>query len=303
MNVETQPAAAKSRSAICNILVLTDLSPRSEVALRYATTWARKLGAMLHIAYFIRPTSYALAWDVYGPVMEKVWEDGRAGLAAIDASAELKNVLHATYLNPGEIHDGLEELIAAQKVDLVILASAARTGLGKVLLGSTAESVFRTAPCPVLMLGPSAQLPKPARKPQTLLLAVDFGPATARAQGFAFALAQELHARLYLLHVLAGRGGNSVPPPSEIEAAERQLRALVPPEAESWCKPVPMVKTGEPAAEIVNAASQVGADLIVLGARPPPHLSVYTGWANAYTVLHEARCPVLTVREKEQSRP
>lgn len=295
--VETQPEAVMPRIAIRNILVLTDFSPRSEMALHYATTWARKLGAMLHIAYFIRPTSYALAWDVYGPVMEKVWEDGRAGLAAIDASVELKDVLHATYLNPGEIHDGLEELITAQKVDLVILASAARTGLGKVLLGSTAESVFRTAPCPVLMLGPGAQRLEPARKPQTLLFAADFGPATARARGLALSLAQELQARLYLLHVFAARGGNKMAPPSEIEAAERQLRALVPPEAESWCEAMAMVRMGEPATEIVQAAAEVGADLIVLGARRPPRLSVYTGWANAYTVLHNASCPVLTVRE------
>ncbi len=297
MKVETQLEAAMQRVAIRNILVLTDFSPRSETALGYAATWARKLGAMLHIAYFIRPTSYALAWDVYGPVMEKVWEDGRAGLAAIDASPELKDVLHATYLNPGEIHDGLDELIAAQKVDLVVLASAARTGLGKVLLGSTAESVFRTAPCPVLMLGPNAQPGEPAHRPQTLLFAADFGPATARAHGFAFSLAQELQARLYLLHVLAAPGGNTAPPAREIEAAERQLRALVPPVAESWCEPVPLVKAGEPAAEIVKAAGEVGADVIVLGARRPPRLSVYTGWANAYTVLHNAPCPVLTVRE------
>lgn len=297
MKAETELTHATYRVAIRNILVLTDFSPRSEAAVEYATRWARKLGAMLHIAYFIRPTSYALAWDVYGPVMEKVWEDGRAGLAAIDASPELKDVLHATYLNPGEIHDGLNELIAAQKVDLVILASAARTGLGKILMGSTAESVFRTAPCPVLILGPSARLPEKAKEAQTLLLAADFGPATARASALALSLAQELQARLYLLHVLPSPGGNKTPPESERAAIEQQLRALAPPEAESWCEPIPMVRVGEPAAEIVKAASEVGADLVALGTRRPPRLAVYTGWANAYAVLHNAPCPVLTIRE------
>lgn len=297
MKTEMQAPAHSQRVAIRNILVMTDFSPRSEAALNYAAGWARKLGASIHVAHFIRPALFAVAWDAYGPLMEKVFEEGRAGLAAIDARPDLQDIPHATYLDPGEILDGLKGLIEAQHVDLVVLASAARKGLGKVFLGSTAETVFRSVPNPVLMLGPSVRLPEKTSEVRTVLFATDFGPTTARAAMFACSLAQELQARLYLLHVLPLPGVENAPRKSEVAVAERQLSALVPPGAESWCEPVPLIRAGNPATEIVKAADATQADLIVVGTRRPPRLPVYTGWATAYQVLHEAPCPVLTVRE------
>lgn len=297
MKTETQAPANSQRVAIRNILVMTDFSPRAEAALRYAADWARKLGATIHVAHFIRPALFAVAWDAYGPLMEKAWEQGRAGLAAIDARPDLQDLPHATYLDPGEILDGLKRLIETQHVDLVVLASAARKGLGKVLLGSSAETVFRSVPNPVLVLGPNVRLPEKASEVRTILFATDFGPTTARAAMFACSLAQELQARLYLLHVLPLPGVENAPRKSEVEVAERQLGALVPVGAESWCEPVPLIRAGDPAAEIVKAADATQADLIVVGTRRPPRLPVYTGWATAYQVLHQAPCPVLTVRE------
>jgi len=41
-----------------------------------------------------------------------------------------------------------------RKVDLIVLASHGRTGLGRILFGSTAEAVVRHAPCPVLVVKP-----------------------------------------------------------------------------------------------------------------------------------------------------
>ncbi len=297
MKTETQAPARSERIAIRNILVMTDFSPRSEAALNYAAGWARKLGATIHVAHFIRPALFAVAWDAYGPLMEKVREDGRAGLAAIDARPDLQDVPHTTYLDPGDILDGLKGLIEAQHIDLVVLASAARKGLGKVLLGSTAETVFRSVPNPVLMLGPSVRLPQKTPEVRTLLFATDFGPATARAAMFACSLAQELQARLYLLHVLPLPGVENAPRKSEVAVAERQLGALVPAGAASWCEPMPLILAGDPSVEIVKAADATQADLIVVGTRRPPRLPVYTGWATAYQVLHESPCPVLTVRE------
>ena len=41
-----------------------------------------------------------------------------------------------------------------QEIDLIVLATHGRTGLTHVLLGSVAENVVRTAPCPVLTVRP-----------------------------------------------------------------------------------------------------------------------------------------------------
>lgn len=297
MKTETATAPASHRVAIKNIAVMTDFSEASATALDYAAAWARRLGAKLHVVHFVRPAAYVLAGDAYAELMDKIWQDGRAGLAAIDASPRLEDIPHATRLDPGEVPGGLCELVRTLHLDLVVLASAAHTGLEKVVLGSTAELVFRTLPVPVLMLGPRARNVNPVRGIQSLLFATDFGPASERAAVFAFSLAQEQQARLHLLHVVPLPGVGKASQQAAVDVAEQQLRALIPAGAESWCDPAPLVRVGDAAVEIVKAADELHSDLIVLGTRRPPRLSLYTGWANAYKVLHDAPCPVLTVRE------
>ena len=187
----------------------------------------------------------------------------------------------------------------ARNVDLIVMGTGSRRGLGKALIGSTAEAVFRTVTCPVLMLGPnlSAAAEEP-REPRRILFATDFGPAADRAAAYAFALAQEGQANLHLLHVLPASEGEP-DGKAETELAESLLDDMVPEGADRWCEVQAVVKRGEPAHEIVNVARAMGADLIVLGTRRPPRIALYTGWAVAYQVLGMAPCPVLTVREAE----
>lgn len=294
-------AAVAPRIAIQNILVMTDFSPASRQVLRYAAAWARRYGATVHVAHFIRPSTFALAGDAYGELLERRWQEGREGLAAIAASETLRGVSHDTYLDPGEIRDGLQAVIPARDVDLVVLSSTGRRGLAKVLLGSTAEEIFRSVAPPVLILGPETWARPVPADPSNILLATDFGPAAERASAYAFSLAQESQARLHLLHVLPAPNGECAPCGQEAAVAEARLRAAIPPGTEDWCQPEVHVKFGQPGDEILKTASELGADLIMVGARRPAKLSLYLGWATAYQVLGEARCPVLTVREPETS--
>ena len=54
----------------------------------------------------------------------------------------------------GEAAAEIVRVAKEQKVDLVIISSHGRTGLGRILFGSTAEAVVRHAPCPVLVVKP-----------------------------------------------------------------------------------------------------------------------------------------------------
>lgn len=280
--------------AFKNILVMTDFSPASDRTLRYAAGWARASGAMLHVAHFIRPMAYALAGDAYGELMNRLWQDGREGLAALDQSEMLRDIPHATWLDPGEILDGLPSLISAHQVDLVLLASSGRRGVGKVLLGSTAEAVFRTTGCPVLIVGPGVADTR-LQAPRVVLLATDFGAAAQRAAAYAFAVAQQRHAQLYLLHVLHPPVEECSLCTAEVKAAQARLLELAPPGAPR-AELNTIVHFGRPAEEIVKTARELTADLVVLGARQPPQFTLYSGWATAYEVLGDAPCPVLTLR-------
>lgn len=292
--------AAEPTPAIRNILVMTDLSPASETALEYAAGWARALGAAIHVAHFIRPLAFALAGDAYGQLVERLWQEGREGLAAIEASDTLRGIPHTSDLDPGEILDGFGALVEARHADLAVLASAGRKGLEKVVLGSTAEAVFRSAQCPVLVLGPACRPALRARLPRLILYATDFGPAAEEALAHAVSLADRAGAKLCMLHVLPPPSGEWAPNLGDVNQAEARLRAMRPDQGseQGTERPELLVRFGQPGEEILKAAQSRGADLIVVGARRPPKLSLYTGWATAYQVMSEAACPVLSVRER-----
>lgn len=281
--------------AIKNILVMSDCSPTSERTLRYAVDWARVSGAMVHVAHFIRPMAYALAGAAYAELMNRLWQEGRESLAAIDDGEILREVPHAAWLDPGEILDGLPALISAHQIDLLVLASVGRLGLRKVVLGSTAEAVFRTTGCPVLMVGPGVADARP-RGPGVVLLATDFGPAASRAAAYAFSLARQRRARLHLLHVLRPPVEAGSLCAAEVNTAQARLLALAPLGAEPGERNT-IVHFGRPAEEIASTAREIGADLVVLGARRAPQFTLYSGWATAYEVLGDVPCPVLMLRE------
>ena len=292
-----ETTAASQPIAIKNILATTDFSPAAMAAVRYAAAWARRLGAELHVVNFVQPQEMT-AGAGYGPGvdLEGLLDSARRGLREVEADPELQGVGLATHLREAAVEDGMVALIGELHIDLVVAASAGRRGLRKFIVGSTAEAIFRHVPCPVLLLGPGIE-PKaltgkgPAPAPCQILYATDFGPAAQRAVGYARSLAQTWSASLRLLTVLPQPDPEALQL-AQADAAAERLRALLPADAAAHVQ----VEFGAAAAAIVGAATALKADLIVLGARPQPAVSLYTGWATAYQVLCHAPCPVLTVR-------
>jgi len=283
------------RISIQNILVTTDFSSASVAALRYAGQWAARLGAKVHVAHFVRPIEYAVgAGYGYGVDEETLMEVGRREMTQLAAEAAREGLGCQTYLLYQELQEGLAGLIEEVGIDLVVLASAGRRGVSGWLLGSTADSIFRSVSCPVVMLGPEAS-PK-ALAGGRILYATDFGGAAVAASAMALGLAQAWRAELSLMHVLAP-SGSGVSATPEVEAAEARLWALLPAEAADWRRTQAAVRFGRPAKEIVKLARSWGSGLIVLGARRAAGTPLYHGWETAYQVLCEAPCPVLTVRE------
>lgn len=139
------------------ILVATDFSPASHLAVDAAAVLAKTLGAkvtLLHVVNsspdFVGPIPIATG-DIQATLhasaerTRHALEDLRATrLAGIET--ELKVVDHAS---PSE---GICEAARKMEADLVVVATHGRTGLSHLLIGSVAERVVRHAPCPVLTL-------------------------------------------------------------------------------------------------------------------------------------------------------
>jgi nucleotide-binding universal stress UspA family protein len=147
------------------ILLPTDFSECAESALRYAADFARQSGARLLCLHVVEPTAPAVG---YGPAVEALppadfggqLEESAAGeLPRLAAREECAGLEVEEVLAHGEAAAEIVRVARERGADLIVISSRGRTGLGRMLFGSTAESVVRHAHCPVLVVKPK---PKPS---------------------------------------------------------------------------------------------------------------------------------------------
>jgi nucleotide-binding universal stress UspA family protein len=138
---------------IKKILFPTDFSEGSSNALDYAIDMAKRYGAKLYLVHVLYDIGKAAGWYVPHPSMDEMYKDieksaekelGRFGL---EESRSLKGV-ERTVLK-GVPHTEIVKFAKENKVDLIIMGTHGRKGMGRVLFGSTASQVVRYAPCPV----------------------------------------------------------------------------------------------------------------------------------------------------------
>jgi Universal stress protein UspA and related nucleotide-binding proteins len=292
-------ATARTAMGFRNILFATDLSPAAAHAIPYVKRLAKHYDANL-VALHVRPPSV-------NPITQPMsWPDGET---ARKQNEELRNELldtfadiHSTALvEEGDIQSQLRDAIQKNNTDLVVIGTRGRTGLGKVLMGSVAEEIFRTVTCPVLTVGPKSDPSRSAGgEIREILYATDFASISPAAAAYAVSLAQEYQARLILVHVIPEPKAGDLVSASEVATAARELlRKLVPEEALAWCKPEYFVERGNPAERILELARLRESDLIVLGVKPQegvPGAATHLPIATAHKIVSQAPCPVLTVR-------
>jgi nucleotide-binding universal stress UspA family protein len=211
-----------------------------------------------------------------------------------------RGVENEVEVTEGLIWDEISRTIEEKEVDLVVAGTHGREGLGKMVMGSHAENILRHSPVPVLVVGPYVRTePETTTRVKRILFATDFSEASLAALPYAISLAEENQAELDVLRVVPPQKRGELVNPSELmDATVRQMKQLVPLEAEAWCKPQYLAEIGEPAQKILQVAELSKADLIVLGVkRVYRALGVtHNPWTIAYKIIAEAHCPVLTVR-------
>jgi nucleotide-binding universal stress UspA family protein len=287
-----------TRITLRNILFTTDFSETSKAALPYALALARLYEAKVFVAHVIRPEPpLGLPMDALPAAADPAWRDGQTELAEFLSKTAWDNLAHETMLQRGELWDVVSGMVAKNDVDLLVLGTHGRHGLRKVVLGSSAEQIYRQAACPVLTVGPNVRrLGKTLWKPTTMIYATDLSATAQRALPYALSLAEENEARLIFVHALP-----LIPWQEQgiLEQSTREeLEQLMPEDAAAWCKPEFVVRFDYPAQAILDLAEQSEADLIVMGVKKPASMAWadHLPWHTASEVVSRARCPVLTVR-------
>lgn len=287
------------RVSLTKILVTTDFSESSDRALDYAIALARRYDARIYLTHVITSDPFQFAEpQLAQATYEKVRQAAEEDISDILISGKLRGVPHEVLMEEGNVWPTLEKLIVEHEIDLLVAGTHGRGKVQKILIGSVAEEIFRQADTPVLTVGPAVKGDN--RKEIELcnmLFATDFGPGAERATAYAFSLAQEHGARLLLLHVIESAAActeESVARQRELNIA--RMKQLMSRGSEDWCKPEFRVTFGSAVEEILIAARESRADLIVMGAKARKSLAGHAPLTIAYNVVTKATCPVLTVR-------
>jgi nucleotide-binding universal stress UspA family protein len=146
---------------IHTILHPTDFSKQSEFAFQLACSLARDYGAELFVLHVVSPPVVVYGEGVLPVEPESYQVELREKLHRLHAGEPEVRVLHR--LVEGQPVDEILRLAKEIGCDLIVMGTHGRTGLGRVLMGSVAEKVVRTAPCPVVTVREPSPVAERAR--------------------------------------------------------------------------------------------------------------------------------------------
>ena len=297
-------------TGIARLLVPTDFSSASDDALAFAKRLAEPLGASLDVIHaFEDPfTTAAFAAEVYTPLPPSLREDllreADRRLAERLPVEQRVRFNGTSAIVPGPPARAIVDYAAQHGTDLIVLGTHGRTGAQHLLLGSVAERVIRTAPCPVLTVRQA-----PERAIRTILVPTDFSESSDAALEYAVRLAERLGASVQLLHVLDDPFlADGLAVEAYISEAPAVRTALLE-DARSRLanQPIPAhasalivereVLFGHGASTIAEYAGARAADLIVMGTHGRSGLVHLLMGSIAERLVRTAPCPVLTVRQ------
>jgi nucleotide-binding universal stress UspA family protein len=282
------PSSANARLKLDNVLVATDLSPASKMAMLYAISTARRHGSKLFIAHVVNSQSERTIMDG--------WRAGQTEVTGHFIGGRLDGIEHELLVRSGDVWPVLSQVISERGVDLIVVGTRGRTGVRKMILGSVAEDIFRQSSCPVLTVGPNLSGQDPEIAPQRILTPTGFAQQSLVAVRYAVLLAQNLHASVALLNVVTDPG-SAADEGRVRQEREGRLRTLIPNDVHLPAPPCFFVEFGSAPEKILSTASQWNANLVVLGLRHVEEGSRgESTWARAYEIVRRATCPVLTIR-------
>jgi nucleotide-binding universal stress UspA family protein len=145
---------------IRSILLPTDFSECANYALSYATSFARQAGAKIVCVHVIEPIVPTVGYTgmteplPMSDISEQLEDSAGRELPKIAECEECAGIEVEEVIVHGDAASEIVRVARERKVDLIVISSHGRTGLGRILFGSTAESVVRHAPCPVMVVKP-----------------------------------------------------------------------------------------------------------------------------------------------------
>jgi universal stress protein A len=142
---------------IRQILAPTDFSEFSKQAVACADELAQTFGATLVLLHVVELPPYPIEGlppsHLGGTLLEDLEQQATSDLAQVLAKEAAVKVVRRVVI--GIPYRKIVEVAEAEKIDLIVMVTHGRTGFSHLFMGSVAERVVRTAPCPVLTIHPT----------------------------------------------------------------------------------------------------------------------------------------------------
>lgn len=285
-----------------HILYPTDISEAATPALEYAVSLARWYEARLTVLHVVPSVLHAPEALVFPPPPDVVADDLKRALKLDTVQGVTPDLL----VEAGDAGPVILDRAVGLGADLIVMGTHGRRGFDRLLHGSVTNRVLQRAPCPVMTIPPHATSAPKEPIFTRILCPIDFSPASQQAYGFALDLASQSNGAVTALHVVewvaeydpsAEQHAPAVEYRSYVTTgAESKLRTLVDAEPHDWCEVTPVVRTGRSHREILAAAKDTSANLIVMGAHGRGALGTAVFGSTAHEIVRAATCPVLVVR-------
>jgi nucleotide-binding universal stress UspA family protein len=282
-------------------------------ATRHALALARDHGAELLLLHVLDAPHPQMEVIAPGFDLERYYEQmeqrTRERLAKTIPEEESGGVRLSVHVARGKPSLAIVDFAREQQIDLIVMPTRRLRTVDRLLLGATAGRVVRRAPCPVLTVPPSSRVEPGAF--HKIVHPTDFSEFSDLALPLAMALADRYQAELTLLHVMTLWNADPANPEwrfpelpaQQLEAIEAAaLRALRSREKQAPASAKVVRKTVrgfDPDQDIIDAAEEIGADLIVMATHGRSGVAHFLLGSTTEKVVRHARCPVMTIRPPE----
>ena len=279
------------------ILFATEI-PANERAFNFALAEARESAADL-ILFHAYDTLVVAASETSGIRYYDYAAAARAEIKHLEPLAQRARDAGITcevVVRPGLAADQILEYLKQRSIDRIVMGTHSPGPIGKLLVGSVAEAVLRSANVPVFTVGPEV-VDGAYRNfaTRTILCAVSLIESSYVVATFAAEVAAQHDARLILQHVIRPQDRAEVLAGRTIEEIESDLLCLIPTELREQISIQTIVVPGDPTEELLYQSRAQQADLIILGAQGASAFAAIARHGIVYKVLAHSHCPVITL--------
>lgn len=295
---KSQPAAFHAGWTKPETILFATEIPVNEKAFGFALAQAAEFNATL-ILLHVYDTLVVAASEQSGIRYYDYAAAARAEMRHLEPIAQRARELGVScevVVRPGLPADQILAFLRERTIDRLVMGTHSPGPIGKLLVGSVAEAVLRTAHLPAYIVGPEAVEGSYRNyATRTILCAVSQQEARPQLVRFAAQLAVQHGARLVLQHVLRAHERAEVLAGHSIQEIESDLLRMVPVELMDQLTIEAIVVPGEASEELLYQSKAQQADLIVLGAQSASAFAALTRQGVVYKVLAHAHCPVITL--------